>query len=163
MANLEVFKHTYTTATHSSHVRAGGTKSVDRASQCKGAAVCHSRDEARANYTALHQSALGDSRENPCSIRHPAPPAPIPKEEVQELLFLKMSFPTPPQTTPQNPGFSHCLQHPFLLKTVGLLRQRLQQECGWLWGGILPAVMQNLCRHPNICLKGREKREKASM
>lgn len=42
MANLEVFKHTYTTATHSSHARAGGTKSVDTASQCKGAAVCHS-------------------------------------------------------------------------------------------------------------------------
>lgn len=40
-------------------------------------------------------------------------------------------------------GFRHCLQHPFLLRTAGLLNQRLQLQCGWLWVGILLTVMQS--------------------
>lgn len=103
-------------------------------------------------------------------IQCPVPPAPI-----AECLSGKFSnwfcweclSPTPKQKKASLQPYylsrlSHCLQQPFLPKTAGMLSQRLQQECRWLWVGILWTVMQNFSHafwaSPKYLPKRQEKR-----
>lgn len=83
MANLEVFKHTYTTTTPTSHARAGGKPSLFTQLYSAKDQLCVTQVISNTLITLLCTSLhweIGEKTHAPSE--HPAPPAPIPEGKV---------------------------------------------------------------------------------